>query len=106
MDAVISVCTLCAVGSVQHMEDFGTAKRDWFETFLCLRQRHSLARHLQPRLRALDPKEFLDCFLPDPERASGHAAGDRALTARPAQGAGQGSERPYMSALGEGNRAI
>jgi predicted transposase YbfD/YdcC len=61
---VIAVCTLlCAGESFNDMEDFGHAKYDWFKTFLRLRNGIPSHDTFNRLFAALDPKQFLDCFL-------------------------------------------
>jgi len=61
---VIAVCTLlCAGESFNDMEDFGKAKYDWFKTFLKLRNGIPSHDTFNRVFQALDPKQFLECFL-------------------------------------------
>lgn len=61
---VIAVCALlCAGESFNDRENSGHAKRDWFKTFLTLRNGIPSRDTFSRLFAALDPKQFLDCFL-------------------------------------------
>lgn len=61
---VIAICTvLCGGESFNDMEDFGHAKRDWFQTFLTLRNDIPSHDTFNRVFAALDPQQFLDSFL-------------------------------------------
>jgi hypothetical protein len=61
---VIAVCTLlCAGESFNDMEEFGRAKHEWFKSFLALPNGISSHDTFNRVFAAIDPQQFLDCFL-------------------------------------------
>jgi len=61
---IIAVCCLlCAGESFNDMEDFGQAKEEWFKGFLKLRNGIPSHDTFNRVFQALDPKQFLECFL-------------------------------------------
>lgn len=61
---VIAICTLlCGGEGFNDMEDFGHAKRDWFEKFLTLRNGIPSHDTFNRLFAALDPKCFGQCFV-------------------------------------------
>ncbi len=61
---VIAICALlCAAESFNDMEDFGKAKQEWFRTFLKLRNGIPSHDTFNRVFAAIEPKEFLECFL-------------------------------------------
>ncbi len=61
---VVGVCTLlCGGETFNDMEAFGNAKQEWLKTFLQLT--HGIPSHdtFNRVFAAIDPQQFLDCFL-------------------------------------------
>ncbi len=60
----IAICTLlCAGESFNDMEDFGKAKKDWFKTFLTLKNGIPSHDTFNRVFAALDPQAFGECFM-------------------------------------------
>jgi hypothetical protein len=76
---VIAVCTLlCGGESFYDMEDFGRAKRDWFESFLDLPNGIRSHGHLQPRVRGAGSGCFRELLCAvDPSAAADDQPGNR-----------------------------
>ena len=61
---VIALCSmLCGAETFNDMEDFGNSKQEWFGTFLSLRNGIPSHDTFNRVFAALDPKQFLDCFV-------------------------------------------
>jgi predicted transposase YbfD/YdcC len=56
-------CTICGGDSFYDMEHFGNAKLDWFKTFLKLPNGVPSHDTFNRVFCALDPRQFLNCFL-------------------------------------------
>jgi predicted transposase YbfD/YdcC len=60
----IAICSLvCGAESFNDMEDFGIAKYDWLKTFLKLPFGIPSHDTFNRVFAAIDPKQFIDCFL-------------------------------------------
>ena len=74
---VIGICAvICSADSFVEMEEFGTAKQEWFETFLDLP--HGIPSHDTFRrvFGKLKPAEFQRCFLAWVESVQEHTKGE------------------------------
>ena len=61
---VIAICTLlCGGETFNDMEDFGNAKQDWFKGLLSLNNGIPSHDTFNRVLAAINPDEFLECFL-------------------------------------------
>lgn len=107
---VIAICSLlCGGETFDDMEDFGKAKREWFQTFLDLANGIPSHDTFNRVFAAIDPKEFLDCFLRWTQSLRQCVAGEivsldgKAL--RRALNRGE-SAKYIVSAWAEGNRLV
>ncbi len=107
---VIAVCCLlCGGQSFNDMEDFGRAKKDWFKTFLKLRNGIPSHDTFNRVFAAIDPKLFLECFLSWTQSVRQAIPREIvALDGKALRGAlsGQESVKYIVSAWAEGNGLV